>query len=290
MTPSIRLIFFVFLLAFSACGPIWRSPGYYTDYPKITLSKPVMTSEEYDKVFETHVRPYIVHYEGSKGAVFLFGASHTKDPGDSQIYRIKEEWKKFCPSVALVEGRLGFLFTWFMEPVKEFGESGLVLELAKKDGIDFYTWEPTFEREIEFQLEKHPAERVALYYVIRPYASNLRHGKPDDPDSFIEEYRTKRTNFPGLENTLPSVASIDSIWKSDFPGAKDWRETSDEYGYPGYLQEIFIRSNAFRDEHFARVIIDLVHKGYRVFAVSGSSHAVKLDSTLQAAILPYFKK
>ncbi len=244
-----------------------------------------MTSEEYNKIIETHQRPYLVQYEGSKGAVFLFGATHTKDPGDVQIQRIKDEWKKFRPTVALVEGRLGFLFAWFMDPIKKFGESGLVLQLAKKDGIESYTWEPPFEKEIEFVLEKFPAQQTALFYVIRPYASNLRHGKPENPEAVIEEYRAKRTQYYGLENTLPSVATIDSIWKSDFKDSKDWRETSDEYGYPGYLQQIFIRSNAFRGEHFARIIIELTGKGERVFAVSGSSHAVKLDSTLKVAIM-----
>jgi hypothetical protein len=82
------------------------------------------------------------------------------------------------------------------------------------------------------------------------------------------------------------VAAIDSIWRADFSGLSDWRELSDEYGWPGYLGDVAASSNAFRDEHFARVIIDLVNKGHRVFAVSGSSHAVKLHPALQAALTP----
>ncbi|MBF8248531.1 MAG: hypothetical protein HW374_1331 [Bacteroidetes bacterium] len=243
-----------------------------------------MTSDEYGKVIETHARPYVVEFHGSTGAILLFGAEHTKDPANPQIQQIRESWKTFKPTVALVEGRMGFLFRWFMDPIREFGESGLVLDLAKDSGIDFYTWEPSFEKEIEFQLQRFPAKRVALFYVIRPYASNYRHGKPDDLDEFLEEYRSKRTKYPGLEGTLPSIGTIDSMWRTDFPESKDWRDLSDMYGYPGYLQEIFVESNSFRDEHFARSILDLVNKGQRVFAVCGSSHAVKLDSTLRVEV------
>ncbi len=274
------------IISLGGCGPIWKSPAYYTAYTEMDLERAIMTPEQYDEVFKTHPRPYVFQHGDSTGGVFFFGSEHTKNPQDPQIEQIRQAWKSFDPTVALVEGRMGFLFRWFMDPVETFGESGLVLELAQSKGIDCYTWEPPFEKEIEFQLRRFPAKRVALFYVIRPYASNLRHGKPENPEDFVEEYRSKRTKYSGLENTLASIATIDSMWKADFPGEKDWRETSDAYGYPGYLQKIFIQSNAFRDEHFARVIIDLLHKKHRVFAVAGSSHAVKLESALKAAIRP----
>ena len=133
-------------------------------------------------------------------------------------------------------------------------------------------------------LDSFPAEQVALFYVLRPYFSNLRFGRPANPEKFVEEFRSKRTRYPGLEGTLPSIAAIDSMWARDFAGLPDWRETSDEYGLPGYLRQLSDRSNALRDEHLAAVLLDLVHRGERVFAVSGSSHAVKLDRALHGAL------
>ncbi|MBF8295517.1 MAG: hypothetical protein HW389_2062 [Bacteroidetes bacterium] len=274
-------------LAFSACGPIWRSPSYYISYGTINLPSPILTMEEYNLVIETHPRPYLVRIKNDRGSVLLFGAEHTKKSDDPQVVQIRSEWSAFKPTVALVEGRLGFLFRWFSDPVEQYGESGGVLDLAKKDGIPVFSWEPPMEKEVEWMLQKYPARRVALLYVLRPYVSNLRHGKPENPDSYVEEYREKRTQYNGLEGTLPSMQAIDSIWRADFSAFKDWRETSDEYGWPGYLGDLASSSNAFRDEHFARVIIDLVNKGHSVFAVSGSSHAVKLDAALQAALSPF---
>lgn len=261
----------------------WRSPPHY-DAPPVALPVPILTMTEYDQVFETHARPYIVKVEAGGGGALLFGASHTRDPDDPQLAAIEREWRAFGPSVALVESRLGFLFAGLMHPVTEYGEMGAVAALARAGGLPLYTWEPRREWEIGRMLDSFPAERVALFYVLRPYFSNYRFGPPDDPDGFVEEFRSERTRYPGLENTLPSLATIDSIWQRDFAGLPDWRKTSDAHGLPGYLAELSARSNAIRDEHLAAAIVDLVRRGERVFAAAGSSHAVKLDAALRAAL------
>lgn len=265
-------------------GVFWRSPAYYADPPSFVLEKPIMTMEEYGTIAETHPRPFIVHHEKRKSGVLIFGAEHTRDPHHPQFAKLRDEWKGFNPTVALVEGRLGFLFRWFMNPVEHLGEGGLVYDLAKSDGIEIFSWDPPLEKDVAWVLEEFPAPRVALFYVLRPYFGAYRQGKVSDPEDFVEEYRVKRTAIPGLENTIPSVAVIDSMWSTDFAEEKNWRETSDEYGWPGYLNDIAKRSNEFRDEHFARIVLDFVNKGHRVFAIAGSSHAVKLDSTLAVAI------
>jgi hypothetical protein len=274
----------VLVLGLLAWQFVWRSPPYYTDYGTIDLPAPILTADQYAEVSGKHARPYVVELETSKGAVVLYGASHTKDPADPQISDLRQRWANFCPSVALVEGRLGFLVEGFADPVRKFGESGFVFAMARQHGVTAYTWEPPTEREVALVLQSHAKERVALFYILRPYFSNLRHGRPADPDAVVEEYRRKRTQWAGLENTFASVADIDAIWQKDFAGQKDWRDTSDEYGLPGYLHEVWKTSNAARDEHFARVVIDLVRKNHRVFAVCGSSHAVKLEPAVRAEL------
>jgi hypothetical protein len=245
---------------------------------------PILSMAQYDSLSEIHRRPYVVRIETGFGALLLFGATHTQDPADPQLGLLRREWEAFRPNTALVEGRLGFLFPYLMDPVKEYGEMGATAALARSDGVPLYSWEPRREWEVATMLDSFPAERVALFYVLRPYFSGIRFGRPADPEGFVEEFRRKRTRYPGLEGTLPSIAAIDSVWARDFSGLPDWRETSDEHGLPGYLRDLSARSNALRDEHLAAVLIDLVRRGERVFAVSGSSHAVKLDAALHAAL------
>ncbi len=274
-------LFVLFLLAWRFT---WRSPAYYTAYGNVDLPAPVLTQEQYEAVHATFPRPYVVEVEYGGGGALLYGASHTKDPADPQIADIRRRWRTFRPTVALVEGRLGFLIDRVQDPVEAYGEAGEANALARRDGVPVYTWEPPRETEVALMLEKHPKERVALFYVLRPYFSNLRHGRPQDPDAWIEEFRASRTQLPGLEGTLPSVAAVDEMWRRDFARLPDWRDTSDAYGLPGYLADLARDSNAVRDEHFARVIVDLARKGERVFAVAGSSHAVKLEPALKGAL------
>ena len=279
----ISLIVLALLLAFAATL-FWRSPGYYTDYGTIELAAPLLTSEEYGMLVDTHPRPYIVEIETQvDGALLFYGSEHTQDPGDPQITDIQMRWNAFQPTVALVESRLGFFVQDFQNPVKEYGEMGWAFWLARKDDVPVYTWEIPREREIQYALENYPKEQVALFYILRPYFGNLRFGKPDDPDAVVEGYIRERSDYPGIENTISSIEQIDVIWGRDFPDEADWRDTSDQFGLPGYLDEIAVRTNEARDEHFVRVIIDLIQRGERVFAIAGSSHAVKLEPALRAA-------
>jgi hypothetical protein len=284
----VRVLFMGLLMAVLALGVAWqlswRSPPHFTEYGAIELAAPIMTADEYDRVINTHPRPYIVELSSVGGSVMLYGASHTQDPADPQIADLRGRWEAFEPTIALVEGRPGAPLAALWDPVEQFGEAGLVYELARRNSAPLYSWELPMEAEVAHVLGSHPAEQVALFYVLRPYFSNVRHGKPDDPEEYVEEFRRKRTRIAGLENTLTSVADIDSIWQRDFADLPDWRDTSDAYGLPGYLHEVWKTSNARRDEHFARVIVHFVRAGERVFAVAGSSHAVKLDPALRATL------
>jgi hypothetical protein len=263
----------------------WRSPPFYQsdgDVDARPLLAPVMSDADYDAVHNTFPRPFVVAIERAPGAVLLYGATHTRDPEHPEIADIRKRWESFRATVALVEGRLGFLLPGFMDPVKHLGEMGAVNALARRDGVKVYSWELPREREIALMLRSFPAERVALFYVLRPYFGQYRFGRPEKPDRFVEEHRAKRTQWPGLEGTLPSIAAIDAVWQRDFAGHPDWRDTSDEYGLPGYLGDLSSRSNAIRNEHLAHVILDLAGEGERVFAIAGSSHAVRLENTLRA--------
>jgi hypothetical protein len=286
--PAQVLVAFLVVIAVGVAAlwlVAWRSPPFY-HAPAVVLPVPILTMAQYDSVAQTHPRPYLVKVETPPAGVLLFGASHTRDPADPQLAMLRDAWADFRPTVALVEGRLGFLLPGLMDPVEHYGEMGVVASLARSQGVPIYSWEPPREVEVARMLDSFPPERVALFYVLRPYFSQIRFGRPGDPEGFVDEYRRTRTRYPGLEGTLPSIRAIDSIWSRDFAGLPGWRETSDEYGLPGYLASLSARSNAIRDEHFAAVIVDLVRRGERVFAIAGSSHAVKLDGALHAALAP----
>ncbi|MFZ1684876.1 MAG: hypothetical protein WAU88_12220 [Candidatus Zixiibacteriota bacterium] len=270
------------LLIIWGCTFAWRRLPYYTDYGEVVLRVPVMSEAGYDSVFETHARPYVYELEFDSGAVLIYGAEHTKDPADSQIADIETRWRQFQPTIALCESRLGILFPGIMNPVREMGEAGWTHYLARRDGVPTFSWEPTPAVLMEQMLRlPYSREQIALRLKLGPYFSNRRNGRPDSPEAYIEDYLGASDRWPGLETTLINIPEIDACWKRNFQNGPDWREVSDEHDLPGFLDSI--STNPARDEHFVRVVIDLVKRGERVFAVAGSSHAFKLEPALRGA-------
>jgi hypothetical protein len=260
----------------------WRSPPFYEIDESRVLPAPILTQEQYEAVHESFPRPYVVDCAAGKGRVVLYGASHTRDLGDPQIADLEARFAELRPSVVLVEGRPGGPLV-ALDPVGRLGEGGAAIRDARRAGVPVYSWEPSREAEVGAQLARFPRQHVALFYVLRPYVSSLRFGKPKNPDADVEAIRRRRSQWKGLEGALADVAAIDAIWKRDFAGLPDWRDTSDEYGWPGYLGEIAHSANEIRDEHFARLLVELLARGERVLAVAGSSHAVRLEPVLAAA-------
>src|SRR5690606_9557415 len=167
-----------------------------------------------------------------------------------------------------------------MNPVETFGEVGEVALLARQNDTELLSWEPTDDTRMQALLEQPFSRRqVALYVILKPYFGNLRHGKPADPDAWIAEYVHKRGSWPGIEGEIDSVTELDRAWREEFPDGPDWRDVSDEFGLPGWMDRI--DDNRARDENLLRAVLDNVMDGRRVFVIAGSSHAVKLEAALR---------
>jgi hypothetical protein len=262
------------VLAASVFFGAWRSPPYYVVAKPSPASAAILPFAQYAKV-SNHPRPYVVAAPG----YVVFGATHTRDPADPQLTLLEEHWRALNPTVALVEGRLGFLLPGLMDPVKRLGEGGFVNALARKAGIRVYNWDlpkETLARELQTRFS---AEQIALSQILNPYFSQLRFGKPASPDAFIEEYLHRAGNV-GLEAGFKSAADVDRAWRKYFPTGKDWRDVSDEHALPGFLEELQALTNDLRNRQLVSAIEELRAKGERVFVVCGSSHAVCVQPAL----------
>lgn len=153
-------------------------------------AKPILNAAQYQI---GHAEPFLVRANdrSTSGAVLIFGSKHTKDP---LLEVIRSEFQKFTPTVVLCEGRMtGLLFPGLMNPVKTFGEPGLVGQLAYANGCDIYTWEPSPQAEVEGLLaQSFNRDQVGLRFVLSSYFSNRRFGKPDDPNATVRETLKKR--------------------------------------------------------------------------------------------------
>ncbi|GGI57188.1 hypothetical protein [Winogradskyella haliclonae] len=260
---------------------IWRSPSYYKTKNKVELVSPIMDMKTYMKIASEHRRPYIFTQNSkSGGKVIVVGTNHINDPSHSQFDSIRHYWKAYKPTIALVEGRLGFFFKWIHNPIKKYGESGLTTQLAKESNIDLYTWEPSREDEIEMLSKKHSAKKLAMFYSLRPYFQ-LPEGERNEENlqALIEE----RTDYKKLKNSISQWQEIDSIWRVDFPEL-NWRTFKSGYGYPGYLHDIWNDSNLARNKHMLNIIHEQVNMGETVFITMGASHAPRIEKALKSII------
>ncbi len=292
MKRSIQLsvLLLVTALLLIQCNVLWLPPKKYHPVNRVTLAPPVMTLEEYTSsgLISRHPRPYVYTIESrnTRGAVLVFGAEHTFDPNHKQFPAMKENWDRFNPTTALVEGNLDLILTWFFNPVKASGEGGYTQELAKSKGIKIYSWEPGIEAEMDAILEKYDPFHVAVFYCLRPYQNRWDQFSKAGQDSKMAHLIAERAQYKTLRGTLTSVEQVDSLWKADFPSLPSWRSYKHPAnGWPdGMLKQIAEETNMVRDVNMCRAIIELVNKGERVFISMGASHAPRIEGTLRGMI------
>jgi hypothetical protein len=270
MKKALKILGWLLIIAIGIGGTVyllaWKSPDYFVAKKHSTSVYLPFKNYKAD-----HKKPYIIEQKN----LVVFGAEHTRNRKNVQVRMITDRWERLQPTVALVEGRLGFLLPMFMNPVEKLGEGGKVKELAHRDNVPLYNWDLSKQELAKRMQQKFSREQVALAQILNPYFSNLRFGKPSDPESFIEPYLKRAANVE-MEDQIRSVADIDKIWKKYFPSV-NWRNVSDEYGLPGFLGEMMSVSNDLRNEQLIDVIKELTAKGERVFVICGSSHAVCVE-------------
>jgi hypothetical protein len=262
-------------LHWSPAGAVYTS----NEVAQIELPYRLRNGAEHDAALSRNGgNPYILQINTHDGGALLYyGASHTNDPKAPQIADISSRWDAFHPTVALYEGRAsGYFYGGLIEPFAGLSEPALVHKLARRDGIPLYTLEPAYEDEVAELLQTFSAEQVALYFFLRVYSSEAG-GVADE--ALALDLLGKRTDVNGLRGSLSTLEDVDRVWQRDFSNQSDWRVLQ---GEPGYLGEISDSSRRIRGEHMARILIDLVEKGERVFAVVGSGHVIRQEWNLRA--------
>jgi len=283
----VRIILIVIALFMFQCNVIWLPPENYQPKKQITLEPPVMTLNEYtvSGLIDTHARPYVftVENKSTKGAVLVFGAEHSFDPDHKQFPVMKENWDQFNPTVALVEGSLDLILTWFFDPIKASGEGGYTQTMARSKGIELYSWEVGRDAEVDHVLKHYDPKHVAFFYAIRSHHNKWGQFSKTDQDRIIENEMSRSAKYRGA---ITSVTQVDSLWQAAYPAEASWRSYKHpRNGWPkGILEEIAEATNSVRDENMCRSIIELVGKGERVFISMGSSHAPRIERTLKEMI------
>ncbi len=270
----------------------WWAPDQYTPAPTVTISGEIFDSAGHNaRVSLLDDGPYVLHIESDgapagRGALLFFGSLHSKDPDHPQQAALRRVWEAFKPTVALVEGRMGFFVGTATQGIGVFGEGATVYALAEDAGIPLYTLEPPLEVEIAALEEIGDRTQVALFRVLSGYMSARRGGEVSDFK--IKRLLSKRA--APLTDALPTIEAFDAYFAAQFPQYPGWRDLPEAAMWPGktdtWMNLMATRSSRVRDEHFARVMMDLTLRGERVLAIAGRSHTVMLEPALWESMQP----
>ena len=290
-------------IAALALRPRMAELPYYEPETQMAFAVPFRSMAEHDAHMKGRDWPYVLeldaHSEGRNPetaaasvsatgpALLYYGSWHTRDPKDPQITEMRALWTEFRPTVAVTENRLGPYFGALGYGVGLQGEFAVAGELGRRAGLPVYTLEPSWSVEVETLKREFSVEDLIVFYTLRVYLSERDGTVPEKRDALAEHLLGKRAARDGLGPAhVPDIARFDEVWRERFPGLGEWRTLPSEALHPSdaptRLQWIATRVNEVRDEHAAAVILDLLARGERVFAIAGGSHVVKQEPVLRA--------
>ncbi|MBW3660912.1 MAG: hypothetical protein KY397_04685 [Gemmatimonadetes bacterium] len=217
------------------------------------------------------------------GALRYVGARHSTDPSDPQFVEIVGAWETLRPTRAFFEGPDRGIAATAEETIERFGESGYVRFLAARDSVPVSTLEPSPFDEAAHLRERFPEDQVALFYLLRE-ASRLRERRGmDGPavEAAIAELLSRATEMGLLRGEVTTVEALDRAYRRYWSEPAEWWKapaawfdpllTSEQTGGI-FTNDVNRASSAYRDRHMARLLVEAVEAGERVFAVVGRNH------------------
>ena len=234
---------------------------------------------EHDAIYKKTSFPYVLSIDHQRGMLEYVGAQHTSDAAAPQLKEIEKRWKQTQPTIALCEGRARMSRFASRPDTGTLSESSLVRILANRNGVQLYSLEPTYEREVVGLLEHFEPKLVACYMFLRVYTAEASQSG-SNLDRLASSLLRKRTDVKGLKDTFSGVEEFDSYWKQDFPKQPDWRTLKNTERTP-LLHQVGDVSRQVRGEHMVRSIVELVRSGEKVFAVVGASHVIRQEPVLR---------
>lgn len=246
--------------------------------------------QKYEEFKEKGLTPPYFYEIGKHGQhLFFLGTSHVHNPQDKQNEKIKEKWQKFLEltnkenCVALNEGQVRPNRGDETSAIEIDGEAGLVVYLARRDGVEVFSLEPDYGEEMGVLLNKFSREEVIYYYFAR--LVDQWHRFPNKPDfvqylaPYFRRYKevTEWTDFDFSVNHMIEIHNQ----THDHPFDQEDKDCAYNDSHPG-RNEVARESSTFRNKHIFSEIKRLWNKGKNIFIVYGSGHYIILEKAVKS--------
>jgi hypothetical protein len=250
----------------------------YADWPKV--KDPVFSLDASGK---------------SGGRLYYFGAEHATDPANAQFAAIERAWNELKPTVAYYEGPNRPIAETKDETIRQTGESGFVRFLAKRDGVQALSLEPSPAEEAAHAMQKFSPEQVLLFYVLRETARLRERRKLPEAElkAAVAQLLERVAKMKGFEGAFTSVAGLETAYRKYWASPANWWEAPQQWFAPGkssqetggiFTNDINTMSSEYRDLHMYRSLAGATLEGKRVFAVVGRNHVPMQTPALRCAL------
>jgi len=258
--------------------------------------KLLLSFEEYSAIMHEH--PYFYSIESNKQILYYFGAEHSKDIFHSQFEILEEKWNDFLnktnPKKRMVffEGKVDAKQLVTLEDsIKKYGESGAIVFWANQSNVPSHRPEPDIKIEIEKLLDDFTKDEIFYFYLGRAIG-HWQHGMvmQKDFDKFlcfnIERYKT----ILDWEDFVFSFETFKRIHKQIFGKELDLndknllRKSTSPTIKGTVFNEIARESSTIRNIFMLDQIEEKWQKGYSIFIVYGSGHAVMQEDVIRSLV------
>lgn len=292
----------------NTCGPRLllklRSVNYFMDISinlRTKILDKVLSPLQYGK--QDYLAPYVVNISGRHQGLIYYGTEHSQDPNQTKFTDIETKFKNFLNIYS--PAKVNFAIESSIPPevldrgdmIKKYKESGFLVYLSKKYGVDFFCPEPG-NRIIPLLLSfsESAPEDIAAWMFLNSIAFDFRFNKSFSAQYLKDSVATISNLIPNASYTLFGSRLSQAIGKKLIP------ENSEElilgiqkldFDSIEKLLSPFDSSTVFniissdfrnvRDRFIAREILSVLEKGMSVFAVFGTNHAIA-----QEPVFKYF--
>lgn len=264
-----------------------------------------MTYDEYVKFDHETPYTYVIRAKADASSasaapvLYYFGEKHVYDPAHEQFAKVREFWNAFLVEtaslggqakkrIAFIEGGMGAEFSDETEAILKEGGMGFITYLARKEGIEVYSPEPSpaYERgELEKEFSR---EEIQYYYFARQVHQWCRLKEPrPDFESYINQYVEMDRVRSGWADFDFSIDGMKKIHTNMFGTSFDendfdfFTKTVNPIDEGSVINNVSKCSGMIRDEFIVKEIQRYMADGYSIYVQFGSSHAVMQEGVLR---------
>lgn len=228
---------------------------------------------------------------GSYPVLYFFGAKHTNDMSDPQFEEMLSLWNEFLQNskeekIVLSEGNVREIPGTFEESIKQFGESGAIQWLAKKEGVSVMRPEPNDMEQRRELVKFFDPELVACAFIEQHLGAWFRHSRQSTFDEALMRTIDREKQFKEIYGFEPYADWLVDFHKKLFGDQpiedKNFLDRiSDPRIRETKVNEIIAARTQFRNEYIFDQIKKEWEKGKSIFIVYGRGHLDALKSLLE---------